>query len=217
MQEKRNLAMISGEIVKGIEYSHEIFGERFYTTEIHVTRSSGTVDRIPVMISDRMTNITHMNIGDILCVEGQFRSFNRHDGEKNRLELFLFAMELKFLGKIDDKIKNNQIFLDGYICKEPVYRKTPLGREITDVLLAVNRSYNKSDYIPCIFWGRNARCVAGMNVGTRLKITGRIQSREYSKRISENEYETKTAYEASISKLEVIDGEERKDQVADAE
>ena len=217
MQEKRNLAMISGEIVKEIEYSHEIFGERFYTTEIHVKRSSGTADRIPVMISERTTNIAHVNKGDILCVEGQFRSFNRHDGEKNRLELFLFATELKFTDKIDDKIKNNQIFLDGYICKEPVYRKTPLGREITDVLLAVNRSYNKSDYIPCIFWGRNARCVAGTNVGTRLKITGRIQSREYSKRISENEYETKTAYEVSISKLEVIDGEERKDQVSDAE
>ena len=211
MQEKRNLAMISGEIVKEIEYSHEIFGERFYTTEIHVTRSSGTADRIPVMISDRMTNITHMNIGDILCVEGQFRSFNRHDGEKNRLELFLFAMELKVIEKIDDKIKNNQIFLDGYICKEPVYRKTPLGREITDVLLAVNRSYNKSDYIPCIFWGRNARCVAGMNVGTRLKLAGRIQSRDYLKKILDEEYEMRTAREVSVSKMEVAESEERKD------
>lgn len=205
MQEKRNLAMISGEIVKEIEYSHEIFGERFYTTEIHVTRSSGTADRIPVMISDRMTNITHMNIGDILCVEGQFRSFNRHDGEKNRLELFLFAMELKFLGKIDDKIKNNQIFLDGYICKPPVYRKTPLGREIADLLLAVNRPYGKSDYIPCICWGRNARYASAFEVGGHVLIWGRIQSREYIKKLSETETEKRTAYEVSVSKLEYAD------------
>ena len=133
---------------------------------------------------------------------GQFRSYNRHEGAKNRLVLSVFVREVNFLPEFTDYTKTNQIFLDGYICKEPIYRKTPLGREIADILLAVNRPYGKSDYIPCIAWGRNARYASGFAVGTRVCIWGRVQSREYTKKLSDVECEKRVAYEVSVSKLE---------------
>ena len=140
--------------------------------------------------------------GFYMVVNGQFRSYNRHEEKKNKLVLSVFAREIEFIDEIDENAKSNQIFLDGFICKEPIYRKTPLGREIADILLAVNRPYGKSDYIPCISWGRNARFASSFQVGDRCMVWGRIQSREYMKKISEEEQEKRVAYEVSVSKLE---------------
>ena len=157
---------------------------------------------INLMVSERLMDVTRDYRGCTIEADGQFRSYNRHEGVKNRLVLSVFVREVQFLEEFTDYTKTNQIFLDGYICKEPIYRKTPLGREIADLLVAVNRPYGKSDYIPCIAWGRNARFASGFSVGTRIQIWGRVQSREYTKKLSETECEKRTAYEVSVSKLE---------------
>ena len=162
-----------------------------------------------MMISERLIDVNEDMVGQNIYVTGQFRSFNRHEEKKNRLVLSVFVRELEFLDEIDDEVKSNQIFLDGYVCKEPIYRKTPLGREIADILLAVNRPYGKSDYIPCISWGRNARYANHFRVGERCRIWGRIQSREYMKKISEEQAEKRVAYEVSVSKLELASEEEQ--------
>ena len=146
-----------------------------------------------------------ITVGYVLRANGQFRSYNRHEEKKNRLVLSVFVRELEFTEEELENSKTNQIFLDGYICKPPVYRKTPLGREIADILLAVNRPYGKSDYIPCICWGRNARFASGFEVGGHTQIWGRIQSREYMKKIDEEESEKRIAYEISVSKLEYLE------------
>ena len=209
-----NRAYISGVIAEDFCYSHDVYGEKFYTSVVEVKRKSGAIDRVPIMVSERLMDISEEWAGERVYIYGEFRSYNKYDGERMHLILHLFALEFF---RVDTGQEDNSIELDGFICKKPIYRDTPLKREICDILLAVNRPYGKSDYIPCICWGRNARFVDGLEVGTHIKVTGRIQSREYQKRISEDEYETKTAYEVSISKLEVIDGEECKDQVAGAE
>ena len=194
-----------GEIVSDYVYSHEVYGEGFYTVEVSVSRLSNYVDYIPVMVSERLVNVQESDIGRFVCISGQFRSFNRHEEHKNRLVLSVFAREFELLEEPEEENAANQIFLDGYICKEAVYRKTPLGREIADLLVAVNRSYGKSDYIPCICWGRNARFAAGFSVGSHVQIWGRIQSREYVKKISETEAQKRTAYEVSVSKIELLE------------
>lgn len=202
---ENNQVSMMGEIVSGFRFSHEVFGEGFYMVEIAVNRLSNYADYIPLMISERLINTEEDYTGQYIHVVGQFRSYNRHEEKKNRLVLSVFVRELEFLDEIDENEKTNQIFLDGYICKEPIYRKTPLGREIADVLLAVNRSYGKSDYIPCICWGRNARFASGFEVGSHIQILGRIQSREYVKRISEEETEHRIAYEVSVSKVDLLE------------
>lgn len=163
------------------------------------------MDTIPVMISERLIDVNEDYTGEFLMVSGQFRSYNRHDEQKNRLVLSVFAREVSFIEEELDGAKTNSILLDGYICKLPIYRKTPLGREIADLLLAVNRPYGKSDYIPCICWGRNARFASAFEVGEHVQILGRIQSREYVKKLSETETEKRTAYEVSVSKLECME------------
>ena len=205
---ENNQVTIMGEIVSGFSYSHEIFGEGFYMVDVLVTRLSESADIIPLMVSERLLDVTKDYRGTKIMVTGQFRSYNRHEERKNKLVLSVFAREIEFIEEIGESSKTNQIFLDGYICKEPIYRKTPLGREIADLLLAVNRPYGKSDYIPCICWGRNARFASGFEVGTRCAIWGRIQSREYVKKISETEVEKRVAYEVSVSKLEQLEAEE---------
>ena len=157
------------------------------------------------MVSERLLDVSQDYEGEYIEVSGQFRSYNRHEEKKNRLVLSVFAREISFVEQEDNSVKTNQIFLDGYICKPPVYRKTPLGREIADLLIAVNRPYGKSDYIPCICWGRNARYASAFQVGGHVLVWGRIQSREYVKKIAENETEKRTAYEVSVSKLEYVD------------
>ena len=202
---ENNQVTIMGEVVSRFQFSHEVFGEGFYTLEVLVKRLSNSCDRIPLMISERLIDVTQDYTGEYIVVQGQFRSYNRHEEQKNRLILSVFAREISFAEEEPDGSRTNNIFLDGYICKEPIYRKTPLGREIADLLLAVNRPYGKSDYIPCICWGRNARYAAGFQVGEHVQVLGRIQSREYVKKLSETETEKRTAYEVSVSKLECMD------------
>ena len=199
---ENNQVTIMGEVVSGFTFSHEVFGEGFYMVDVSVKRLSNSRDLIPVMISERLIDVTQDYTGEFLMVTGQFRSYNRHEEQKNRLVLSVFAREAEFIDEEPDGAKTNTILLDGYICKLPVYRKTPLGREIADLLLAVNRPYGKSDYIPCICWGRNARLASAFRVGEHVQLIGRIQSREYMKKLSETETEKRTAYEVSVSKLE---------------
>lgn len=208
METKRienNQVTISGEIVSNFEFSHEIYGEGFYVAQLASERQSETKDIIPIMVSERLVDVKEDWIGQIIKVSGNFRSYNKHGENGHHLELSVFAREFEPIKEMPFTNRENQIFLDGYICKQPTYRETPFGREIADILLAVNRPYGKSDYIPCIAWGRNARFAESLGIGTRLKVCGRIQSREYQKKISDNEYETRTAYEVSVSKLEVAE------------
>ena len=197
-----NQVTIVGTVDSEFTYSHEVFGEGFYMLDVSVRRLSDSCDVIPLMISERLIDVNADYRGACIRAAGQFRSYNRHEEKKNRLVLSVFVRELEFTEEELENSKTNQIFLDGYICKEPIYRKTPLGREIADLLVAVNRPYGKSDYIPCIAWGRNARFASGFSVGTRIQIWGRVQSREYTKKLSETECEKRTAYEVSVSKLE---------------
>lgn len=199
---ENNQVTMIGEIVSEFEFSHEVYGEGFYLVDISVSRLSDSVDYIPLMVSERLVDVTQSYIGETISVSGQFRSYNRHEEKKNRLILSVFVRELEFVDEIEDDIKSNQIYLDGYICKEPIYRKTPLGREIADLLVAVNRSYGKSDYIPCICWGRNARYASSFEVGSHVEVYGRIQSREYIKKIGEEQTEKRVAYEVSVNKIE---------------
>ena len=201
---ENNQVSVIGEIVSEFSFSHEVFGEGFYMMDVMVKRLSDSADVIPVMISERLIDVTEDYTGEYIRVAGQFRSYNRHEEKKNRLVLSVFAREVEFLVDEVENAKTNQIFLDGYICKEPIYRKTPLGREIADLLLAVNRPYGKSDYIPCICWGRNARYANNFKVGERCAVWGRIQSREYMKKLDEENVERRVAFEVSVSKLELI-------------
>ncbi|EOS32734.1 MAG: single-stranded DNA-binding protein [Kineothrix sp.] len=202
---ENNQVVIMGEIVSDFAFSHEIFGEGFYMVDVRVERLSDSIDIIPLMVSERLLDVNGDYKGMYIVVNGQFRSYNRHEERKNKLVLSVFAREIDFVDEIGENTKSNQIYLDGYICKEPVYRKTPLGREIADLLLAVNRPYGKSDYIPCICWGRNARFASNFEVGARCAVWGRIQSREYMKKISDEQLEKRVAYEVSVSKLELIE------------
>lgn len=207
---KNNQVTLSGEIVSNFEFSHEVFGEEFYTSMLASERTSGQKDIIPVMVSERIVDTGADWIGRFVKVSGQFRSYNKHEENGNRLILSVFVTEFEEMPFSDNY--SNHISIDGYICKQPNYRETPLGREIADILLAVNRPYGKSDYIPCICWGRNAVYASNLEVGTRLQIDGRIQSREYQKRISDDEFETRTAYEVSVSKLVEVEETEEEDE-----
>jgi hypothetical protein len=198
---------IAGEIVGGFTFSHDVFGEGFYVMDISVGRLSESNDIIPIMVSERLVDVKKDYTGMQAVINGQFRSYNRHEESRNRLVLSVFAREIEIKEEPTEEVRPNYIFLDGFVCKLPIYRKTPLGREIADVLLAVNRPYGKSDYIPCICWGRNARFAEGFRVGEHIQIWGRIQSREYQKKISETEFEKRVAYEVSVSKLECVSEE----------
>ena len=204
MDFENNKVKISGMVCSGFTFSHDVFGEGFYIMTVEVKRKSEAVDFIPVMVSDRLVDVEKNYSGMYVEVSGQFRSFNRQEGEKSRLTLSVFAREIEFKEECGE-FDVDEIELIGYICKQPVYRETPFGREITDVLLAVNRPYGKSDYIPCIVLGRNARFAEALSVGTCVEIFGRIQSREYRKQISEDEFETRTAYEVSVSRIEEVE------------
>lgn len=203
---ENNKVTLSGEIVSNFEFSHEVYGEGFYTAMLASERTSGQKDIIPIMVSDRLVEAKDWT-GRFVKVSGQFRSYSKHEGERNRLALSVFVREWE-VWEDDGTIRpidENYISLDGYICKQPVYRKTPLGREIADILLAVNRPYGKSDYIPTILWERNAQFVSNMPVGTRIRIDGRIQSRTYIKRLGEDKTEERTAYEVSVCKVEALE------------
>ena len=202
-----NQVTIAGEIMGGFTFSHDVFGEGFYVMDISVGRLSESNDIIPIMVSERLVDVKKDYTGMHAVINGQFRSYNRHEESRNRLVLSVFAREIEIMEEPNEDVRPNYIFLDGFVCKPPIYRKTPLGREIADVFLAVNRPYGKSDYIPCICWGRNARFAESFSVGEHIQIWGRIQSREYQKKLSETEFERRVAYEVSVSKLECL-GEE---------
>ncbi|WP_313152100.1 single-stranded DNA-binding protein [Lacrimispora sp.] len=204
---ENNTVTLIGEIVSGFTYNHEVYGEGFYLVDLAVKRLSDQMDVIPVLVSDRLFDVSRNYSGHTVQVVGQYRSFNIIKGNKKGLFLSVFAREIFFLrSDLVDATKSNSIYLKGYLCKIPDLRATPLGREITDMLIAVNRPYGKSDYIPCIVWGRNARYAAGFEVGSTVEITGRIQSREYKKRLDDERVETRVAYEVSVSKINLILG-----------
>lgn len=207
MDLKNNNVTIAGKIVAGFTFENEVCGEKFYMTDVLVYRNSGTYDLIPFMVSERFIDVGKDYRDCYILANGQFRSYNRHDGDKSKLVLYVFARDVSISEDDCEEYELNTVSLKGYICKEPKYRKTPLGREITDVLLAVNRPYGKSDYIPCICWGRNARYADQFEVGAHVQLWGRIQSREYQKKIDEEVYEKRVAYEVSVSKLEYLSEE----------
>ncbi|MDD3173404.1 MAG: single-stranded DNA-binding protein [Herbinix sp.] len=200
-----NQVSIAGEVISDFTFSHDVFGEGFYVLEVVVSRLSNSYDMIPVMVSERLIDVKQDYKGKFVEVLGQFRSYNRHEESKNKLVLSVFAREVKMVDELSEGAKPNHIFLDGFVCKPPIYRKTPLGREIADVLLAVNRPYGKSDYIPCICWGRNARFAESFTVGGHVQVWGRIQSREYQKKVTDIDFEKRVAYEVSVSKLEYLE------------
>ena len=214
---ENNHLVLVGKVTSDKKFSHEIYGESFYIFDLEVARLSGNSDIIPITISERLILEKELEIGDKVAIEGQFRSYNSYENEKNRLILTVFAKDIKYLSEEDEENStekvSNEVTLIGYICKKPIYRKTPFGREISDILLAVNRAYNKSDYIPAIAWGRNARFCQNIEVGTKVKITGRVQSRNYEKKFEDGTTQTRTAYEVSISSLEIVNEEEENKEV----
>ena len=199
-----NRVMLTGKVTEEARFSHEVFGEGFYEIKLEVPRLSAQTDTLPVTISERLLSCHDASVGATLSIIGQFRSYNKLEQERSRLMLTVFARDIS---ESDDEVNPNVIELEGYICKPPLYRTTPFKREICDILLAVNRAYNKSDYIPCIAWGRNARFVNGLSVGDRISVQGRIQSRDYQKTAEDGTQITKTAYEVSISRVTSVTSE----------
>ena len=214
-----NIVKLVGKIASERVFSHEMYGEGFYNLDLEVPRLSDSVDLLPLTISERLIVNVDLTIGQYVIIEGQLRSYNRYIDNSNRLVLTIFTKDI-YIPEEDELTeilrKPNEIYLDGYICKKPIYRTTPFGREITDVLIAVNRSYNKSDYIPCIAWGRNARFCEKMLVGDHIRIWGRIQSREYQKKLPTGEVEAKIAFEVSVSKLEYIENDNNRMELCEA-
>lgn len=204
---KNNKSTFSGEIISEFEYSHEVLGEKFYTSVLSVKRKSGVSDNIPFMVSERLVDVGGIWTGQIVKLFGQIRSYNKRNGDKFKLVLCVFVREISLLDE-REKYDSNNVLLDGYMCKEPIYRQTPLGREITDIILAVNRAYTKTDYVPSVFWGRSAGFISRLDVGTRIKAIGRLQSREYVKKHEDGTEEIKTTYEFSVSTFEVVEDEE---------
>lgn len=203
IKDDTNIVNLRGKIEDNLEFSHEIFGEKFYSTKIKINRLSDFYDVLPITISERLLQGIDLEEEKHVNIIGQLRSYNKNDGERNKLVLTVFVREIKPME--EDSKDPNSIYLDGYICKQPIYRKTPLGREITDLLVAINRPYNKSDYIPSIIWGRNAKFARNLKVGDRVQMWGRIQSRFYEKKIDENNTIKKVAYEVSVSKIKKVE------------
>ena len=212
---ENNYLTLVGKVTGEKKFSHEIYGERFYVFNLEISRLSGNADIIPITVSERLATDEMLTAGKKLLVKGQFRSYNSYENEKNRLILTVFAKDVIEVEENEEEQEENEIVkkdtitnevvLVGYICKAPIYRQTPFGREIADVLLAVNRAYNKSDYIPTIAWGRNARFCQNLEVGTKVKVVGRVQSRMYEKKHEDGTVENRVAYEVSVGSLEVVE------------
>ena len=214
---ENNHLILVGKIASEKNYSHEIYGEKFYVFNLEVIRLSSTIDIVPITVSERLLTNLNLEIGKKVYVEGQFRSYNNYENEKNRLILTVFAKEVREIEENEEEEVSNEVTLVGYICKKPIYRQTPFGREIADILLAVNRAYNKSDYIPCIAWGRNARFCQNMEVGTEVKLVGRVQSRTYEKKYEDGRVESRVAYEVSIANMEIENSEENEEETSTEE
>ena len=199
LQSENNKITLCGCVKGEPKYNHEVFGEKFYSFTLLVKRLSGQFDELPVMLSERLIYDIDIHDGKRICVEGQLRSYNIMVENKSRLQIETFAREI-FEYEGEDV---NSITIDGFVCKTPVYRVTPFSREIADLLIAVNRAYGKSDYIPAICWGRNARFCQKISVGEAIHIEGRLQSREYQKKLDDETVITRVAYEVSVSKFSV--------------
>ena len=219
---ENNYLTLVGKVTGEKKFSHEIYGEKFYVFNLEIARLSGNADIIPITVSERIITDEMLMQGKQLLVKGQFRSYNSYDNEKNRLILTVFAKDVVEVEENNEEEQNemakkdtvtNEVVLVGYICKKPIYRQTPFGREIADVLLAVNRAYNKSDYIPTIAWGRNARFCQNLEVGTKVKLVGRVQSRMYEKKHEDGTVENRVAYEVSIGSLEIVDEDDTENKV----
>ena len=219
---ENNYLTLVGKVTGEKKFSHEIYGEKFYVFNLEIARLSGNADIIPITVSERIITDEMLIQGKQLLVKGQFRSYNSYDNEKNRLILTVFAKDVVEVEENNEEEENemvkkdmvtNEVVLVGYICKKPIYRQTPFGREIADVLLAVNRAYNKSDYIPTIAWGRNARFCQNLEVGTKVKLVGRVQSRMYEKKHEDGTVENRVAYEVSIGSLEIVDEDDTENKV----
>ena len=213
---ENNYLTLVGKVTGEKEFSHEIYGEKFYRFSLSIARLSGNADIIPITISERLITDETLTEGKKLLIKGQFRSYNSYENERNKLILTVFAKDVEELKEAEEQEENdivkkdettNEVVLIGFVCKKPIYRQTPFGREIADLLLAVNRAYNKSDYIPTIAWGRNARFCQNLEVGAQVKIIGRVQSRQYEKKYEDGTSEMKVAYEVSICSLELINEE----------
>ena len=225
---ENNYLTLVGKVTGEKKFSHEIYGEKFYTFNLSIPRLSGNADIIPITISERLITDEMLTEGNKLLIKGQFRSYNSYENERNKLILTVFAKDVEEIKEAEEQEESdivkkdettNEVVLIGFVCKKPIYRQTPFGREIADLLLAVNRAYNKSDYIPTIAWGRNARFCQNIEVGTQVKIIGRVQSRQYEKKHEDGTVETKTAYEVSVCSLEVIneEGNENKEETENQE
>ena len=238
---ENNYLTLVGKVASDKKFSHEIYGERFYSFDLCIPRLSGSADIIPVTASERLFTDEMLQDGTKLLIKGQFRSYNSYENERNKLILTVFAKDIEEVKEDEEEVETenveetenvdseearkeafkkdyitNEVVLIGYICKKPVYRQTPFGREIADLLLAVNRAYNKSDYIPSIAWGRNARFCQNLEVGTEVKIVGRVQSRNYEKKLEDGTVLKKVAYEVSIGSLEVVkESENNNEETAD--
>ena len=218
---ENNYLTLVGKVTGEKKFSHEIYGERFYIFNLSIPRLSGNSDIIPITVSERLIKEDTLQEGNKLLIKGQFRSYNSYENEKNRLILTVFAKDIMEVEENEEEendivrkdIVTNEVVLVGYICKKPIYRQTPFGREIADLLLAVNRAYNKSDYIPCIAWGRNARFCQNLEVGTQVKVVGRVQSRTYEKKHEDGSVETRVAYEVSIGSLEVVEEKDNENEI----
>lgn len=210
---ENNYLTLVGKVTGEKKFSHEIYGERFYVFNLEIARLSGNADIIPITVSERLVTDEMLTQGKNLLVKGQFRSYNSYDNEKNRLILTVFAKDVVEVEENNEEeneivkkdMVTNEVVLVGFICKKPIYRQTPFGREIADILLAVNRAYNKSDYIPTIAWGRTARFCQNLEVGTKVKLVGRVQSRMYEKKYEDGTVENRVAYEVSIGSLEIVE------------
>ena len=223
---ENNYLTLVGKVTGEKKFSHEIYGEKFYSFNILIPRLSGNADIIPITVSERLINDDMLREGKKLLVKGQFRSYNSYENEKNKLILTVFAKDVMEVEENEEESEivkkeetTNEVVLIGFVCKKPIYRQTPFGREIADLLLAVNRAYNKSDYIPTIAWGRNARFCQNLEVGAQVKIVGRVQSRQYEKKYEDGTSEMKVAYEVSVSSLELIneEGNEKKEETENQE
>ena len=188
----RNQITLRGSLRALPEFSHENHGKRFYRFFLEVPRLSGAVDTLPVIAKETILNTVDPSGGEMLTVTGQVRSHNLRDNGKRHLSVFVFAASIA----AEDGEPINTVLLDAIVCREPTYRRTPLGREICDVMLAVPRAFHRADYLPCILWGRVAAEAAQCTVGDRLIINGRLQSRIYTKLTDEGAQE-RTTYEVS--------------------
>ena len=223
---ENNYLTLVGKVTGEKRFSHEIYGEKFYTFNLSIPRLSGNADIIPITISERLITDEMLQEGKKLLIKGQFRSYNSYENERNKLILTVFAKDVEELKEVEEESDivrkeetTNEVVLIGFVCKKPIYRQTPFGREIADLLLAVNRAYNKSDSIPTIAWGRNARFCQNLEVGAQVKIVGRVQSRQYEKKYEDGTSEMKVAYEVSICSLELIneEGTENKEETESQE